>query len=331
MSTFCVMPWYSNEINLQTGKQSVCCWLRDDISRHDLQTMFLQNKKPTACSKCWEAENSGIESRRLMENRFLDFKLNKDLEKLEQDARNGLTEICLYQIYIGSLCNSTCVTCGPVASTAWKQLTNQLNSIRIENQTVSDRFTQLENQINWKNIRRINLVGGEPLLIKQSFAILEKLLEHQNHDCRVSFVTNGSVTPTPQQIDLFSQFSDISACVSIDGIDSMFEYIRYPLDWKTVCHNLGIYKKIFNEIVVSFTVSNLNYHAREEIISWFRSQDLLYIENFVHDPAWFDHRVGPGHDLWPRFVQEIRRQDELKGIKIADYVPYIADMIGHQP
>lgn len=327
MNNFCVVPWHSNEIDLKTGQESVCCWLTSPISRHDLQQQFLTGQNPSSCEKCWSNESAGIESRREMENRFLDFKLDRDIEKIQEDARAGRSIINLYQINLGSLCNGTCVTCGPKASTAWQQLTDNAISIKQENASVDKNFEYLQDKIDWKNAKRINLLGGEPLLIKKSFVILKKLLEHNNVNCRVSFVTNGSIKPTPAQLDLISNFTDVSCCVSIDGINKQFEYLRYPLKWDTLIENLDTYKKIFKEVVVSYTISNLNYHSRQETINWFNTNGLLYIENYVNFPLWFNYQVIPGHPLWSRFVDEVRRQDNLKGISIKDYLPEVADQI----
>jgi hypothetical protein len=152
-------------------------------------------------------------------------------------------------------------------------------------------------------------------------------VDASNTDCRISFVTNGNIIPTHEQIEILRHFSDINCCVSIDGIGKSFEYIRYPLRWENLQANLKIYREIFTEVNVSFTVSNLNYYDRSNIIQWFQDQKLLYIENYVSFPAWFNHQVDPSHELWPQFVQEIKRQDKLKGINIRDYLPYVADLI----
>lgn len=329
MSNFCVMPWYSQEIHLVSNTETVCCWLQDRINLSQLRHDFANGKKPQACRKCWQNENQGIESRRQMENRFLDFKLNRDIEKIQHDAMNEQAQVNLYQVFVGSTCNGTCVTCGPNFSSAWRKIENQQISIREENAVIDRTFEQWSHGVNWAQAKRFNILGGEPLLIKRSFDILKKLIEVSNTDCRVSFVTNGNVMLSPGQIDLITQFSDISCCVSIDGLERTFEYIRYPLSWSTLLRNLEIYREIFTTLEVSFTVSNLNYRERDKIQQWFREQNLLFIENYVTQPEWFAYQVTPDHHLWSKFVQEIKRQDSMKKIRIDDYIPHIAAMINH--
>jgi MoaA/NifB/PqqE/SkfB family radical SAM enzyme len=326
------MPWHSREINLVSGNETVCCWLDRPVAREQLQREFLSGIRPSVCSRCWHSEQQNIESRRQMENRFLDFKTNRDIQLLEEDAAAGHAQINLYQIFLGSLCNSTCVTCGPPASSAWRSLQQtKVVSIRQENQQSAHALEALTESIDWKNAKRFNLLGGEPLLIDRSFDILHNLVAAGNTDCRISFVTNGSVSLSKEQVELCKKFSDISACLSIDGIGRTFEYIRYPLRWDTLMRNLATYRDIFSEITVSFTVSNLNYHERPQIISWFKEQQLLYIENYVVNPPWFSHTVGPGHSLWNSFVNEIADQDRIKGVSIKDYLPVVAQLIDQTP
>lgn len=328
MKTFCVMPWYSQEIDSVSGHDTVCCWLNQAISREKLQHKFLTEHRPYECEKCWRSEQQNIESRRQMENRFLDFKMDRDITLLESDAVEGRAQINLYQLFLGSICNSTCVTCGPLASSAWRSLQHKnVISIRQENQRIDHALQQFTDSINWKNARRFNLLGGEPLLIDRSFDILRNLVKAGNTNCRISFVTNGSVVLNKEQIQLCKNFSDISACLSIDGIGPAFEYIRYPLRWDVLLHNLATYRDIFSEITVSFTISNLNYREKSKITSWFKNQQLPYIENYVTNPPWFAHTVVPGHSLWNTFVDEIAEQDRLKGISIKDYLPEIARLI----
>jgi len=200
-------------------------------------------------------------------------------------------------------------------------------SIRAEQQQSQLHFDQFAETIDWCSAKRFNLLGGEPLLIDLCFDILSKLIVVANTDCRISFVTNASVKLSAEKTKQIKKFSDIACCVSIDGLDKTFEYIRYPLKWDVIRANIEEYRSIFTEVVVSFTVSNLNYHQRDEIIEWFQKQELQFIENYVAHPVWFEYNVDPLHKLWPKFVQEIKRQDAMKKIRIADYIPHIAEMI----
>lgn len=323
------MPWYSNEINLDKNIQICCCHI--DKSKFEnlgkLKADFLAGKQPVACGKCWNSENDGIESKRQMENRFLDYKLDRDLSYLIQDVYDGKNKTTMLQLYVGSICNGTCVTCGYRASSAWKTLNNKPINIKNEKNTVYTNCINFLQQYDLSIIERINFLGGEPLLIKETYLILEELKNKGNIDCHISYVTNGSVQLSEKQIMMFRQFKNVNCCVSIDGMKEEFEYIRFPLKWANVVENILTYKEVFNEVTASFTISNLNYHNRSKIINWFNDNNIRYFENYVTLPQYFNYKVDPLHELWDDFVDEIKHQDELKGISIKDYIPEIASKI----
>lgn len=327
LKNFCVLPWYSQEIDLVSGTQNVCCLLPYRVERHELQQQFLTGERPSACERCWQLEDQGRESRRQIENRFLDYKANRDLVSLAQDAQQGKSNLSLYQITVGTTCNSTCVTCGPIASSAWRQLLSVPRSIQQEISTTETVYEKLLSDIDWSNLLRVNFVGGEPLLIDMTYHILDQLVSAGNTNCRISFVTNGSVTIKSYWQEIIRNFTDISCCVSIDGIGPSFEYLRYPLKWSVLLENLATYQTLFTDIEVSYTLSNLNYHERSSTIQWFQDNNLRYAENYVVNPAWFNYRVMPGHALWAKFVETVRHQDEIKRVDIGQYIPYVANLM----
>ena len=297
------------------------------MARHDLQKQFLAGKRPKACERCWKLEDQGQESRRQIENRFLDAKADRDLVLLAQDAQQGKNNLLLYQITVGTTCNSTCVTCSPALSSAWRQLLSVPRSIQQEIITTGAVYEKLLSDINWSSLLRVNFVGGEPLLIDMTYHILERLASAGNTNCRISFVTNGSVTIRPQWQEIIRNFADISCCISIDGVGSSFEYLRYPLKWSVLLENLATYRTLFRDIEVSYTISNLNYHERPSTLQWFQDNNLRYVENYVVNPAWFNYKVMPGHILWGEFVDTVRHQDKIKRVDIGQYIPYIAALI----
>lgn len=327
MKKFCVMPWYSTESQHKTG---VCCWINRDtfVSREQLQQDLINNKLPVCCNRCWESEEQGLESKRQLENKFLDFALDRDIDLIMEDAINGLSSVdMLLQVSTGTLCNGTCVTCNPMHSSAWRALAEVKIQVSKENVKYAQTIQDLNDKINWNNVKRINLLGGEPLLSELTYDILDNLLSNNNTGCLISIVTNGSIKLNQRQTELLRNFTNISVCVSIDGVGQAFDYLRYPLKWDQVLNNINDFKEIFAEVTSSFTVSNLNYHLRSETIQWFRDNNIEYIENRVLSPEFFNVNVQPGHKLWNSFVNEVKRQDMLKGIDISDYIPYIAQLI----
>ena len=53
MDTFCVLPWYSNEIG---QKSTVCCLLPAKYDLNQIRQDLIAGIKTPACTKCWKIE-----------------------------------------------------------------------------------------------------------------------------------------------------------------------------------------------------------------------------------------------------------------------------------
>ena len=298
--TFCVMPWYGLEIG---KKNSNCCWL---VSNHDIDEVkkdLLNGVKSKWCTKCWKAEENGNVSRRLQQNVLLDVLTDKSIETLENDVKENKNKILWYSVHTSNKCNSACVTCGPDSSSKW----NSLLKTNAKTRTLNN----IDSNLDYKQAKFIEFLGGEPLLENKNLEILKKLLSHGNSKCVISIVTNGSILLSKKYINVLSQFKKVIICLSIDGIGSVFEYMRWPLKWDLLLQNLELFRSKNFEISVSYTLSNVNLPFKEETINWFENEKLPYIINNVVYPWYF----SPDTSINNKITQQILNdQDKLKGI-----------------
>lgn len=335
--TFCVLPWYSQEI--YPGFQTVCCLLPKHANVSQIKDDLLQGKSPVACNKCWTIEKTGQQSRRQQENIFLDYKLDRDIENIFQDCVEGYNQTLMYQITLSNRCNQACTTCNSQLSSRWADIDRKMQ-ISPKPLYVID-IDQLH--IDYARAKRINITGGEPLFEPITYQLLQKLLDHGNDQCFISFVTNGSISLSAYQADLFAAFKDKNICVSIDGIESRFEYLRWPGNWETLQKNLETYRKIPNtSLSVSYTISALNAIYFDETVTWFKQQDLKFNHNLVYSPSWASLNTMPvqlkyqlqkheflhqsatitGREISAeRMLQNIQAQDAAKKIACIDYMP----------
>lgn len=343
MDTFCVLPWYSKDDN-RKGYNTPCCLLPPNTNVTQLKKDLIAGVKSTACNTCWELESNGKKSRRQFENIFLDYKLNKDIDKIQQDCIDNKSEILLYQIYTSNLCNQACVSCNSVASSKWAEIERRMNIMP------KDTFyIDIDNlNINFKSARRIELLGGEPLFDSRTFDILERLVEHNNTDCFISIVTNGSIPLTAKHYEVLSKFQDLNICISIDGIGPVFEYMRWPGKWDVLNQNIKQYKTFAKSMSVSYTISSLNAAYYNETVAWFQKHDLLFNHNIVTNPLWLSIQNAPKElkkyikeksqfasslltdspgIAMSQYREKISQQDIAKKINIADYMPEIAKII----
>jgi len=342
-SCFCVLPWYSQEI--EQKKTTHCCLLPNGYDLEKLQADLLAGRRSPYCQKCWEIEDRGEDSRRIQENRFLDFKLDRSIDLIEQDCRDGESQPLMYQIYLSNLCNQACVTCDTSASTKWAGLL-----ARNEKKTIEIFQTSLSTStIDYATARRFYILGGEPLFDPALSTLLNKLIEHDNTDCFISFVTNGSVNPRPYLRNLLQRFTDLNICVSIDGVGKRFEYMRWPGQWASLLENIRQYQEISRgNLSISYTISSVNALYYDETVNWFNQQNLRYNHNIVYYPAWANlfnmpveiKKALEKHKFFRPWTQkngketqlstlarELQRQDELKKISLKDHMPELWNII----
>lgn len=336
---FCVAPFFAAEY--QTNHKTPCCLIPYGSNVAQIQHDMLSGQRADACQICWHLEDQGIVSDRQRKNRTFDFYTDRDLTLIEQDCHRGIYSEQMVKINTSTLCNSTCVTCKEFhVSSAWETLLNKNpKKISIKSETLSN--------IDFKNLKMLSLLGGEPLYEKENFKHLITLIELGNTDCFISVVTNGSVELDQKQIDILKQFKNLNFCLSIDGIGPVFEYLRYPLKWNMLLANLELYKQIGIQVSVSYTISNLNIAYYQETVEWFDSQNLEYNHSLVNVPAHYSPNALPqsikeqltdaAHLFKPhsvdddinfiKMLDDIKLQDQLKNIDIKKYLTKFTDLI----
>ena len=338
---FCVLPFFGAEYT-PSGYTTPCCLLPNNTDIKQLQIEMLTGQRSIACQKCWSLEDQNKISDRQLKNSAFDFYKNQAIEFIEEDCRQGNYSIQIVKLYTSNLCNSTCVTCGPAASTAWATLKNIKVLSTIE-QPIIDSF-------NYKDFIIVNFVGGEPLKEKKNFDILLKLIAVGNTSCFISLTTNGSVQLSTKQKDILREFKNLNICLSIDGIEKIFEYMRFPLKWDVLLENIVFFKENNIQLSVSYTISNLNVMYCQETVDWFNQQGLRYNYNLVYNPSYFSPNALPSEvkqSLGPlaRSIidisrdsadddknfhlccKELRNQDRMKGIDINNYLPEFSQIM----
>jgi MoaA/NifB/PqqE/SkfB family radical SAM enzyme len=310
---------------------------------------MLNGQRPSECTHCWKLEDAGIKSDRLIKNETLDFYSGIDLVTLYNDAKNNKNKITHIKIDTSNTCNATCVTCNSGASSSWGELQRKFLNITPQRQLIT--CEQADKLLDYKSLKSISFRGGEPLLSDTNFYILEKLLEHNNADCFVSFVTNGSIKILPKHRDLVSKFKNMNFSFSIDGTGPVFEYMRYPLKWSQLLENIDFCREKNILISSNYTVSNINILYHKQTTSWFEQNNIPYRIGYVDDPTHFkpsalpvkvkNYLINKNNDLefllthcdrddknFKTMKQMIAQQDQWKSINIKNFLPEFADLVG---
>ena len=255
---------------------------------------LLSGIKTPACQKCWNLEEHKLKSDRQVKNAALDFYWNRDIKFIQQDAVDGkLDRPLMLKLFTSYTCNATCISCGSGASSSWLQLNHQINpKISLKKYKFID-LDKVKAQIDFKELKMLSLVGGEPLYEKKNFDLLEHIIEIGNTNLFLSLVTNGSVKLNSKQKQILSKFKNINFSVSIDGTESVFEYIRFPLKWPDLNRNLKFFNEISNNVSSNYTLSNLNILYHNQTVDWFDKNNIVYSVNPIYNPKWLRPQALP--------------------------------------
>ena len=127
------------------------------------------------------------------------------------------------------------------------------------------------------NLKAIQFAGGEPTISEPHFFLLRRLIEQgRSKDITLGYVTN--LTGVKQELlDLWDKFSTKHITVSIDGVDKVNEYQRYPFSWDKVVYQLEKIKKMSAEkkdyhIGLSHTITSLNLLTFIDMVKWWENQ-----------------------------------------------------------
>ena len=236
-----------------------------DMNHLDLQQsrkFFLDTGElPDDCMYCKNSEKDSGTSRRVERyNSFAknnEFPIKIQLEKLDYNCDN--------------ICNLKCITCTGGYSSAWLEDEVKLGL----RQTSNIKRTNTNNLFENLDISQLNSVyfsGGEPLMTKDHINVLNGIVENGVPDnISISYSSNGTFFPTQEIIELWKKFKKVQINFSIDAVGAVFEYIRYPANWKSVEQNLLEYKKLeipnFEVgILATIGVHNILYY--DELYNW---------------------------------------------------------------
>lgn len=233
---YCTAPWNGLTIR-EDGHVRTCCEGATSLGNLNEQTIesiesgpvlaelrqaMLSSTPHQNCRKCVAHEKrSGLASLR---QHYLRYYPNAENLKLQ-----------FLDIRWNNICNLGCMYCEPAFSSTWS---NRLNPTQ-KNVPVK---TYQDNLLDWVlsragDVKEIMLVGGEPMLMKQNYALLAKL----PLDSKISIITNLSydLEHLPCINDLLRRPKDnVVWNISLENTGQQFEYVRSGAQWAQVEHNL---------------------------------------------------------------------------------------------
>lgn len=283
----------------------------------DVKKTFEQDRWPKECRRCQDTEASNGESVRKASNQR-----HQILSRMREDylVLGGVLD---------NVCNSACQSCSASHSTKIGSLLGR-HYPRVDN-------TLMLEQLPWESIIEIDISGGEPTASPR----YQKLLENLPPNVKIIRVNTNGSRLLPNIENILAKQIFVTITVSLDGIESVHDYVRWPIRWADFVQTLEDYKDLrdryHNLRLQSWTVVHaLNIADLDNIKIFTRDNEIEHSWAYLHQPRPLDVRFSnsfttPYKYLQPDLVasmddnqQEldkfIQEQDRLRGIDIGDYI-----------
>lgn len=228
----------------------------------DIRKNMISNTPSESCRGCYKKEEYGRSPRNSFSPLF-----NVSRETVSVDS--SISDITSVDIRFSNLCNLACRMCGPALSS---KLAQEIDTINNE----TKKYIPIK-KVEWdadleqilKNAEYVYFAGGEPLLMPEHNKWLLWLAEN-NPNASLRYSTNGTVLKYKDTdfLEVWKKFKVVKVAVSVDGIDDLFDYIRYGNNYNNVISNLRkIYENKNIELCIRVTLSIFNVLYIDEVIS----------------------------------------------------------------
>ena len=380
LKNFCYVPFLELDINTR-GFVKACCISSEylgNISQENLKDIwnnqkynnlrkqFINNEKPTQCSVCWVEEQAGFVSKRMHYKKYY------EKHNLIKNFDNNLTPISLV-LNMGNVCNLSCRMCSGDFSTTWQKELIDLNMVSKHKKnewSLSKKSWDENNQIwnvleEWlPNLKLLSFVGGEPMLLKPMWNFLKNSVDKgYSKNQIITRINTNSTIYEEEYIEILNEFKKCELHLSIDGIDKVYDYIRYPARWEKVKQNIKLFFLQKFDILVTSTISVFNILYLKDICDYFQTNhnkpkldfnlvhfpkhlciqnlpislkevitnnlkdcDSLYSQN-IHKVLDFMNKRHTYDELGNQLKDSIKIHDNYRNQKFEEYLPELAQFI----
>lgn len=349
--TFCMLPWMHMHA-FPDGRAYPCCLSEyfhpvGDLRKHTMVEVWNQDKykamrtnmmsdKPCKeCTKCYEQEQHGAFSMRNDSNRNYGH-LIKEVAQTHEDGFHPDFKIRYWDVRFSNLCNMKCRSCGPIFSSQWYNDHVKLygrkpdvlgrDMARIEYTTGVDGGMEAQMIEHVPYLEQVYFAGGEPLIMKEHYALLEKLIDAGKTDVRIQYNTNFSEMRFKDKhvFEYWKHFKNVSVGASLDASGARAELMRKGTNWKqTVENRERMMKEVPHvDFYVSSTVSSMNvlhvldFHKEWTALGLIKAKD--WNINICQGPNWYRTDIFPTwfkekviYPAYETHLEWLRPQDDL--------------------
>ena len=311
---FCLAKWTQVTIHLGTGMTHSChhpsphkiplnelkrnpSALHNTKHKKARRKEMLEGKRPSECNYCWNVEdNSNSYSDRVFKSTE-PWSIN-DFDKIKDSYWRDDFNPRYVEVSFGNTCNFACAYCGPQYSSKWVEeiekhggypTEHKFNSI--DDIKARDQMPYKQTEYNpyieafWKwwpnlfpDLHTFRITGGEPLLLKDTFKVLEYIQKHHNQNSNISLAINTNLGVPDKLLDRFIEIAkdlcennkvrELIIFTSVEATGAQAEYARFGLKYEKFWSNI-------DKVLSQLPKVTVNIMATYNALSVFSYSDLI--------------------------------------------------------
>ena len=281
----CLAKWTQVTIHLQMGETHSChhpsthkipigelkrnpSALHNTRYKKERRKEMLEGKRPEECDYCWNVEDNS--------NRFSDrvFKSNESWSKPHfKEIVNGNWRDDFNPRYVevafANTCNFKCSYCGPSFSSKWVEEANKFGAYPTDEKFNDIEYLKAAGKMpihhtehnpyveafwRWwpelyRDLHTFRITGGEPLLAKDTWKVLDYILDEPNPNKKLNLAINSNLGVPDNLIDKFiekinrlvdeERVNEFIVFTSVDAWGEQAEYIRNGLEFNRFWDNMN--------------------------------------------------------------------------------------------
>jgi organic radical activating enzyme len=350
--TFCLAKWHHTTIYLQTGETHSCYHpaphsiplneiidnpsaLHNTSQKKLERKAMIDGKKPSGCQYCWNIEALGEDLLSDRKEKNSTIYTPERFKQVKEDLLGNVNPQYI-EISFGNECNFKCGYCHPKHSSSYyKEIKDFGPYSTVKNHRNDiDWFKIYEEETNpyvdawwkwWPEVREtldiLRITGGEPLLQKSTWKLLEDLDANPQPNLEININSNFGVKPIlierlVEKVNaLLSQgkIKHFMVFTSIDTWGPQAEYIRTGLDIKLWEKNLNTFLTRTNLPVTFMMTFNIltvtNFKSLlEKVLEWRNKyntddqsvwQRVRFDTPYLKEPLQYDMNILPKEQFVP--------------------------------
>lgn len=208
----------------------------------DLKTKFLNNEFDETCGGCKSLEDAGLQSIRQ--------------HLLALYGETTVDQLDYMELRASNLCNFQCKMCNSENSSL---IGGSVNTVA--DSDWDEILTMSE------NLKFLTLTGGEPMIIKHYYQLLDHLIAKDKTDINLRVYTNASVY-NHIFVEKLLKFNT-TLNLSIDGVGRTAELQRTGTVWPVVAHNIDKFLELPLNIKFHTTLTNISIMDVHSLAEYF--------------------------------------------------------------